>query len=205
MKKKIQKLSSLALALILVLSLSVTGFAADISAEKAKEIALKDAGLSAAQVSGLSVRTDYDDGVKYFDVSFYVQNANGSYTEYDYDIKASDGRILDKEADLERSVPYKPSQTPSGGTEISAEQAKQIALKHFNVNGEDVKFTETKKDYDDGKAVYEIEFCEPYSVKYTCEVVASSGVVREAEKENVRGIGDIIELFFKVIIWQILN
>ncbi len=205
MKKNFRKLSSLALALILVLSLSVTGLAADISAEKAKEIALKDAGLSASQVSALTARADYDDGVKYFEVSFYIQNENGTYTEYDYDIKASDGRIIDKESELERSVPYKPSQSPSDKAEITAEQAREIALKHFNVSAEEIKFTETRKDYDDGKAVYEIEFCEPYSVKYTCEVVASSGAVKEAEKETVRGLGDIIELFFQVIIWQILN
>ena len=47
MKKNLKKLSSLALAFALVFSLSVSAFAADVSADKAKEIALAKAGVAA--------------------------------------------------------------------------------------------------------------------------------------------------------------
>ncbi len=203
MKKNLKKLSSLALAFVLVLSLSLTALAADITSGRAQEIALADAGFSASEVSYLTVKTDYENGKKVFDVSFVAFNADGSFTEYDYEVRAADGRITEKDVDIERG---KSNQVPINSTnDIGAEQAKRIALGHFGVNAEDVKFLQVQKDYDDGRSVYEIEFCEPYSVRYSCEVSCANGLVRDAEKENVRGLGDKIELFFEVLIAAILG
>ncbi|MBQ7118012.1 MAG: PepSY domain-containing protein [Clostridia bacterium] len=203
MKKNLKKLSSLALAFILVLALSVTAVAADISSDEAKSIALGDAGFSAAQVSYLNVKTDYENGIKAFDVSFIAFNADGSFTEYDYEIKAADGRILERDIDLERG---KSNQVPiNGSNDIGPEQAKRIALGHFGVKAEEVKFLEVRKDYDDGRSVYEIEFCRPYSEKYSCEVSVSNGLVRDAEREAVRGIFDKLELFFELLILAIIG
>ncbi|MBE6785608.1 MAG: hypothetical protein E7538_05150 [Ruminococcaceae bacterium] len=88
---------------------------------------------------------------------------------------------------------------PSFAASISADDAKAIAVDYFDVKQSEVKFLEVRKDYDDGREVYELEFCKPYSVKYSCEVVVSSGRVVDAEKEAVRGLGDKIELFFEVL------
>lgn len=203
MKKNLKKLSSLTLAFILVLSLSVTAFAANISAESAKSIALSDAGFSSSEVSYLNVKTEFDDSVKVFDVSFIAFNPDGSFTEYDYEIKAADGKILGRDIDRERGSS---SQVPiSSSNDIGAEQAKRIALEHFGVNAEDVRFLGVRKDYDDGRQVYEIEFCEPYSVRYSCEVLSSNGLVADAERENVRGFEDKIELFFELLIFAIFG
>ena len=208
MKKNVKKLLSSALALLLVFSLSVPALAADISADKAKSIALENAGYKQSQVSALRAELDYDDGVKYYDVSFYVKNADGSYNEYDYNVKASDGRILSKDVEREgaRSASQSSAKPASdSNADIGAEAAKNAALKHFGVKAVDVKFFNVRKDYDDGRAVYDVEFCKPYSVKYSCDVVASSGAVRDAEQEVVRGFGDKIELFFEVFFWNIFN
>lgn len=94
---------------------------------------------------------------------------------------------------------------PVFAADVSAKEAKAIAVDYFDVKQSEVKFLEVRKDYDDGRSVYEIEFCKPYSVKYSCEVVVSSGRVRDAEREAVRGLGDKIELFFEILIWSIFK
>ncbi len=89
--------------------------------------------------------------------------------------------------------------------DITSERAKEIALGHFGVKAEDVKFLEVRKDYDDGRSVYEIEFCKPYSEKFSCEVAAANGLVRDGEREAVRGVFDKLELFFELLILAILG
>ena len=66
----------------------------DIGAEKAKSIALSDAGFTASQVQNLQVEKDNDDGRLEYQVEFQV---NG--TEYEYTISAADGTILEKDID----------------------------------------------------------------------------------------------------------
>ena len=66
----------------------------DIGAEKAKSIALSDAGFTASQVQNLQVEKDNDDGRLEYQVEFRV---NG--TEYEYTISAADGTILERDID----------------------------------------------------------------------------------------------------------
>ncbi len=66
-----------------------------ISKEKAKEIALGNAGAREGQVKGLEVELDYDDGIYHYEVEFKY---NGK--EYSYDINAKTGKIIDR--DVER-------------------------------------------------------------------------------------------------------
>jgi len=205
MKKNLKKLSSLALAFLLVFSLSVSAFAADVSADKAKSIALKDAGYAQSKVSGLYAELDRDDGVKYYDVSFLVKQSDGSYLEYDYDIRVSDGKILKKEVDREKAGSKSKQAAVDNSKDIGESKAKNAALAHFGLKAEEVNFLKVRKDYDDGVRVYELEFSKPFSVKYSCEIVASSGQVRDAEKEAVRGLFDKIELFFEILVFSILN
>lgn len=205
MKKNLKKLSSLAFALLVVFSLAVSAFAADVSADQAKSIALEDAGVKQADALYLRAELDYDDGIKYYDVGFYVKNADGSYFEYDYDVRVSDGKIIAKDVDREGVKAPANSAAPEANGDIGAGKAKELALAHFGLKAADVKFLKVKKDYDDGRAVYDVEFCQPYEVKYSCEVVASSGKVIDAEKELARGLFDKIELFFEVLIWNLFN
>lgn len=70
----------------------------DIGKAKAKAAALKDAGVSEGETTGLRVERDYDDGRLEYNVEFRVGNK-----EYEYEIDAKSGKILDKDIDLDDS------------------------------------------------------------------------------------------------------
>ena len=69
-----------------------------ITADQALEIALKDAGLTAGQVSYADTHLDYDDdyGMTDYDVEFHVGNK-----EYSYDINPATGAILNCDIDID--------------------------------------------------------------------------------------------------------
>ncbi len=96
MKKNLRKVSALVLALFLLFSLSFFAFAADISKDQAIDIALGDAGYSASDVVYVNAKFDHDDGLRKWDVDFLVEE-QGLYRDYDYEISAADGRILEKD------------------------------------------------------------------------------------------------------------
>lgn len=218
MKKNLKKLSSLALSLLLVSGLSVSAFAAEVSAEKAKEIALSDAGYKAADVAYIRVEADYDNGVKEYEVEFLVKGEGVNY-EFDYEVRAADGKILSKEKDVERAKapvaekvksPVAEKAQPKAAVPVSAgdvgkEAAVKAAYEAFGVKAEDVKLIKAVKDYDDGVVVYDVEFAEGYDYKYSCEVVAASGKVVDKDKDVSRNFFDKVELFFEVLFAQLLN
>lgn len=67
-----------------------------ISAAEAKAIALAHAGLTADQVKGLRAEYDRDDGRPEYEVEFRVGN-----WEYDYEIHAETGKILNWEKEID--------------------------------------------------------------------------------------------------------
>lgn len=210
MKKNLKKLSSLALSLLLVSGLSVSAFAAEVSAEKAKEIAVSDAGYKAADVAYIRAEADYDNGVKEYEVEFLVKGEGVNY-EFDYEVRAADGKILSKEKDVERAkAPVAEKAQPKAAVPVSAgdvgkEAAVKAAYEAFGVKAEDVKLIKAVKDYDDGVVVYDVEFAEGYDYKYSCEVVAASGKVVDKDKDVSRNFFDKVELFFEVLFAQLLN
>lgn len=208
MKKNFKKLSSLVLVLALVFSLSISAFAADISADKAKEIALGKAGYAASEVLNLRVEVDYENGAKRYDVSFLVSQADGSYLDYDYEIGAADGKVykFDVEKEGKANASSKPANNNAvKGGDIGLEAARKAAVAYFGLNEKDVKFLEARSDYDDGVLVYEFEFAKGYEVKYSCDVVAANGLVKDAEKEEVRGFIEKVELFFEILFSQLFG
>ncbi len=70
-----------------------------IGLEKAKDIALKQAGLSASQVTFKKAKLDKDDGIVVYDIEFYC---NGM--EYEYEIHATTGAILDYDCERDEDA-----------------------------------------------------------------------------------------------------
>ena len=148
----------------------------DIGAEKAKEIALQHAGVSASNAVFVKAEREYDDGRLTYDVDFYAGNK-----EYDYEILAADGTILSYDADIEGyRIPSSTSSSSSGY--IGVERAKEIALQHAGLSSSGVNFDKAEFDHDDGRAEYEIEFHHNFR-EYEYTIDAASGTILEAERD----------------------
>lgn len=80
-------------------------------------------------------------------------------------------------------VPATNSETQTTGTsEITEEQAKQIAFEHAQVQESDLVNLKVKKDYDDGISVYEVDF--QYGNKeYEYDIKADDGQILKTDFE----------------------
>ena len=146
----------------------------NISLDKAKEIALAHAGLSANQVTFVQANMDFDDGIQKYNIEFYC---NGQ--EYDYEINSYNGQIIQFDYDMEYN--YIPNNNTTNyqsnvnaTANISAERAKEIALSHAGLASNQVTFKRTELDFDDGIQKYEIEFYYNYR-EYSYEIDANTG------------------------------
>ena len=150
---------------------STTPTTGDIGLEKAKSIALADAGLTASQVTFTKARQDWDDGRMVYDVDFYTGTA-----KYDYEILASDGTVLQREKET----------FSTGGTgttsDVGLEKAKSIALADAGLTASQVTFTKARQDWDDGRMVYDVDFYTS-TAKYDYEI-AADGTVLQREQET---------------------
>lgn len=152
-----------------------TGISAEglITEEEAREIAFKDAEVAEADVSGVRVRLDVDDGVYEYEVEFYAGNL-----EYDYDIDAATGKIVSMDRDIENDFQITEG---SSGQIISEEEAKQTALaKVPQATEQDVRI---HLDQDDGRRIYEGSIYAG-GVEYEFEIDAASGVILEWEEDD---------------------
>ena len=156
-----------------------------ISADKAKSIAVTNAGLKLSDVRFTEVKFDDDDRVKNYDLEFF-----SSTHKYEYEINAENGKILDKSVEAFKKQGSNTSTSPATATGtdqtsksyISADKARSIALAHAKKTASTVSFSKTKLDQDDGQMVYDIEF---YSgnVEYEYEIDAYTGKIVEFDKE----------------------
>ena len=144
-----------------------------ITKDKAKSIALQDAGVKESDTQFLWVKEDYEDGRAVYDVEFY---ANG--TEYDYEIEKSSGRILNSDYDIEH---YSPNNGSGNTTTISLEKARSIAL--AKVPGASASDVRIHLDRDDERQIYEGEIY--YNrMEYEFEMDAATGNFIEWSAEN---------------------
>ena len=144
----------------------------DIGEAKARSVALSHAGISESSTSYIYAKKDWDDGRWVYDVEFW---ADGK--EYDYEILASNGTILSYDYDAE----YQWSgSTGTGSTSSTADigeaKAKSVALSHAGISESDTNYIYAKKDWDDGRSVYDVEFWAD-GKEYDYEILASDGTI----------------------------
>lgn len=169
-----------------------------IGVEAAKSAAFAHAGLDAAQVTMGEVDFDYEDGRMVYELEFYASGA-----EYEYDIDASTGAVV--KFSQEGGRPQTNSSAGSGGasgnvssgagsgtaqsgaggtaTDIGREDALAAALNHAGISQDQVYDLEVKREYDDGRLEYEIEF-KTGGWEYEYTISAADSAILDYERDN---------------------
>lgn len=149
---------------------------ADIGESAAKAAALKHAGLSESQVTGMKVQRDRDDGRLEYEIEFW----SGS-TEYDYTINAADGTVLGADKETHASSNSGSSNTSSSSSsDIGSAKAKSIALSHAGVSESQTTEMKVQQDRDDGRLEYEVEF-KSGGKEYEYTIDAANGTILNYE------------------------
>ena len=138
-----------------------------IGKQKAQEIALADAGVAAGDALHLIVKPDWDDGVRIYEVEFYTASQ-----EYDYEIHAETGDILSRDREAE----WNGTAASASTTDIGEAKAKSVALNHAGISESSTSYIYAKKDWDDGRWVYDVEFWAD-GKEYDYEILASNGTI----------------------------
>lgn len=181
----------------------------------AQDAAFADAGVDPAGVVLSRTEFEFERGHFVYEVDF---TADGM--DYDYLVRASDGTILSRErepSDDENIIPYtagettaplvtdtpvatdtSPATQPAAPTttspagQISLDEAKALALADAGVDAQQtqVEFIQEKQDWDDGRAVYDIEFVvAAQNNVYDYEVDASTGAILSKSVESIQAGG----------------
>lgn len=184
-----------------------------IGADKAKQLALEDCGLTTANVdvitADLSTRNDID----YYQIDFTSAGQN-----YQYCIDAVTGIVIDSQnASGSQDTSPGHSNTPAtqngadtaavlgdvtdtktqansdaSSTEprlLSVEEAKAKALTHAGLTADQVTFLKEELDKENGADVYEIEFCTADNNEYDYEINACTGDVISYDYDAENQIG----------------
>ena len=169
-----------------------------IGVEAAKSAAFAHAGLDASQVTTDEVDFDYEDGRMVYELEFYADGA-----EYEYDIDASTGAVVKFSQEGGRTQTSSSAgsggasgnvssgsgsgtaQSGAGGTaaDIGREAALAAALSHAGVSQDQVYNLEVKREYDDGRLEYEIEF-KTGGWEYEYTISAADGTILDYERDN---------------------
>lgn len=145
------------------------------SEKQALERAIEHFELEAKEIMGQSCVLDKDDEFPHYDVKFY----HGSY-EYECEVGLYNGEIRDAEKE---PVEYgNASGSPQLNEMISQKKALELAIEHFKLERDKITNKECEIDDDSAKLHYDVSF-NYGGYEYECEVDATDGTVRNAEKE----------------------
>lgn len=147
----------------------------DITLEDAKAIALADAGLAEADVTFTAEGQDTENSTAVYVLDFYTTT-----TEYDYEIRISDGSVLEKET--EAFVSGDSDTLSTAGSYIGFDEAKSIAMADAGFAEANVTLKKNMLESDNGVMVYEVEFYQG-TIEYEYTINATDGTVVEYSTE----------------------
>lgn len=127
-----------------------------ISEAKAKEKALKDAGVSKNDVTFTKVKSGTEDGVPVYELEFETADE-----EFDYDVAKAGGKILNASRKVKVPASVAAAEKSKANTKTGKtgrDAAIDAALSHAGFSANDVHSLKCNKDYDDGREIYEVEF-----------------------------------------------
>ena len=152
-----------------------------IGEEAAKTAALADAGCKAEDTVYLAAWLEYDDGrPEHYEVEFMVGN-----TRYEYEIALTSATVIKSEREsYGNSGNSATTGNTSGNTNyIGDDAALSAALTHAGLSSSDISGQKVEFDFDDGSAIYEIEF-RSGRYEYEYEIDAVSGQVIKSEMDD---------------------
>lgn len=155
-----------------------------IGVQAAEDAAINDAGVKKEDVTNIRTHLEKDDGRYVYDVDFYVGNV-----EYDYEILAEDGKILEKEKEEKKHVAGT-GNSDSGQTAastqsdqfIGVDKAREIALEHAGLIKEEVTNCTVDLDKHEKTPEYEVEFFFG-DMEYEYDIDAVTGKILESSAE----------------------
>ena len=154
--------------------------AAYIGEEKALSLALADAGVKAEDALVLKTALDWDDDKAVYEVEFCAAE-----TEYDYDLDALTGAVIEKDLDLpdydwahrdDYRMEHKAPAVKPAGEKITEAKAKKLAL----AKAPNATVVKCELDEDDGRFLYELEL-KDQGREYDCEIDAQTGEILKFE------------------------
>lgn len=153
----------------------------EISMDEAKEIAFNHANVDGSKATFDD--EEYDERNNEYELEFHVDGV-----EYEYDISATDGTILEAEKDDDADDDDRDNNDDRSEKEnkensefISLDEAKEIAFDHAGVDGSKAKFDDEELDESDKK--YELEFYVD-GVEYEYDIHAVTGEILDVEKDS---------------------
>lgn len=149
----------------------------DIGEDAALQKALEAAGISEADASRIRVSLDRDDGQVLYEVKF-----DAGQTEYEYEILASDGKVISSDVEQRRDDDDRDDdRRRSADVAVSSEKAIETAL--AKVPGATQKDIRIELDYDDGRYQYEGDIIYD-RIEYDFEIDADSGKIISWSEER---------------------
>lgn len=168
------RLYAAAIALLVCAFAGAACAAERIGEERAKEIAFAHAGVPASSVTVIRLGLDWERGVEVYDVDFVAEGS-----KFEYEIATGTGEVVSYERELEDAARSK----ASGGDNITADRAREIAIRHAGVDPAKVRKLRIERDRERGRWVYEIEFkCDGWEYDY--DIDASTGEILKWDKEH---------------------
>ena len=159
-----------------------------LSEDEIKDIVIDDINQNENDIYFESVDFEFDE--KAYDVSVYYNNV-----EYEYKIDGKNGRIIytdyvnnsnnsSNTQNNENNTTNDNTSNNTSTTEITLDEAKQIAFKQAGVSENDINLRKANEEVDDGISVYEIEFTDS-TYEYDFTINKNTGEVISYDKDNL--------------------
>lgn len=174
-----------------------------VSAEEAKSIALKNAGIRMNEATFVRVEKDTDDWRATYDIEFYTDKG-----DYDYVIDAETGSILERDNDVMvtpqatssntqttvviTQAPATDTTNPTAATNtgqtgaITQDEAKNKALADAGLAESAVTQLVVQTDVDNGISYFEVDFNDPATrIDYDYKIDATTGEIVERTQDSM--------------------
>lgn len=115
---------------------------------------------------------------KQYEVDFYYNN-----NEYEAKVDAKEGKVVFTDYPLNQPSQSTTTTNEETTSEITLEEAKEIALKHANLNEKDLTLVKEREERDDGINQYEIEWRDT-TYEYDFEI-SKTGEVLHYDKDRI--------------------